>query len=50
MPLEEFEITLSSGVRPQTCALDRAATGTGEILHDVGKLNFKVNRSGSVED
>jgi len=29
MPLAEFEPTLSVGVRPQTYALDRAASGTG---------------------
>jgi len=29
MPLVESEPTISAGVRPQTRALDRAATGTG---------------------
>jgi len=29
MPPEEFEPTISAGERPQTYALDRAATGTG---------------------
>jgi hypothetical protein len=29
MPLVEFEPTISAGERPQTYALDRAATGTG---------------------
>jgi len=29
MPPVEFEPTLSAGERPQTYALDRAATGTG---------------------
>ena len=27
-----FEPTISAGVRPQTYALDRAATGTGSII------------------
>ena len=30
MPPLEFEPTISEGERPQTYALDRAATGTGE--------------------
>ena len=29
MPPEGFEPTISAGERPQTYALDRAATGTG---------------------
>ena len=29
MPLVGFEPTISAGERPQTYALDRAATGTG---------------------
>ena len=29
MPPVEFESTISAGERPQTYALDRAATGTG---------------------
>jgi len=31
MPPVEFEPTISAGERPQTYALDRAATGTGEM-------------------
>jgi hypothetical protein len=31
MPPVEFEPTISAGERPQTHALDRAATGTGFI-------------------
>jgi len=31
MPPVEFEPTISVGERPQTYALDRAATGTGHI-------------------
>ena len=35
MPPVGFEPTISAGERPQTYALDRAATGTGipEVLH-----------------
>ena len=32
MPHVGFEPTISAGERPQTYALDRAATGTGHIL------------------
>jgi len=31
MPPVGFEVTISAGERPQTYALDRAATGTGKI-------------------
>ena len=31
MPPVAFESTISAGERPQTYALDRAATGTGDI-------------------
>ena len=31
MPLVGFEPTISAGERPQTYALDRAATGTGKV-------------------
>jgi hypothetical protein len=31
MPPVKFEPTISAGERPQTYALDRAATGTGSI-------------------
>ena len=33
MPPVGFEPTISAGERPQTYALDRAATGTGDFLH-----------------
>ena len=33
MPPVGFEPTISAGEWPQTYALDRAATGTGSILH-----------------
>ena len=32
MPPVEFEPTISTGERPRTHALDRAATGTGKFL------------------
>ena len=32
MPPEGFEPTISAGERPKTYALDRAATGTGELM------------------
>ena len=32
MPPVEFEPTIAAGERPQTYALDRAATGNNEIL------------------
>ena len=32
-PRVEFEPTISAGERPQTYALDRAATGTGCVYH-----------------
>ena len=39
MPPVGFEPTISAGERPQTYALDRAATGTGNIniLHYINK-------------
>ena len=33
MPPVGFKPTISAGERPQTYALDRAATGTGNITH-----------------
>ena len=37
MPPVGFELTISAGERPQTYALDRAATGTGicNLIHTV---------------
>ena len=32
MPPVGFEPTISAGERPQTYALDRAATGTGNVI------------------
>ena len=39
MPPVGFEPTISAGERPQTYALERAATGTG-CLQEVPCLNF----------
>ena len=41
MPPVGFEPMISAGERPQTCALDRAATGTGYIVHLVDKYGNK---------
>jgi len=39
MPAVEFERTVSTGERPQTYALDRATTGTGELsMFDINIL------------
>ena len=32
MPPVGFQLTISAGERPQTYALDRAATGTGDVI------------------
>ena len=32
MPPVEFELTISAGERPQTYAVDRAASGTGRVM------------------
>ena len=40
MPPVGFEPTISAGERPQTHALDRAATGTGMIFF----LEYKIIR------
>ena len=51
MPPEGFEPTISAGERPQTYALDRAATGTGDPVFKVGKCwrlikySFKLSAS-----
>ena len=46
MPRVGFEPTLSTGERPKTYALDRAATGTGvqlvTVLNTVGNCNTVV--------
>ena len=38
MPPVGFEPTISAGERPQTYALDGAATGTGPVKRDVYKI------------
>ena len=43
MPSVEFEPTISAGERPQTCALDRASTGTG--FHSCGIHNYFIKPS-----
>ena len=40
MPPVGFEPTISEGERPQTYALDRAATGTGIIMRSVYNFFF----------
>ena len=50
MPPVGFEPTISEGERPKTYALDRAATGTGNMAtytnksFDYGQRKFKVIR------
>ena len=39
MPPVGFEPTISAGERPQTYALDRAASGTG-TLYDYAIINY----------
>ena len=41
MPQLGFEPTISAGERPQTYALDGAATGTGSSIDKVTKLRAK---------
>ena len=41
MPPVGFELTISAGERPQTYALDRAATGTG-CTHKLKVVNLQV--------
>ena len=40
MPPVGFEATISAGERPQTYALDRAATGTGIILYHIHHIKL----------
>ena len=43
MPPAEFEPAISVGERPQTHALDRAATGTGErVIYCIAITNLYV--------
>ena len=43
MPPVGFEPTISAGERPQTYALDRAATGTGKIPVILVIFKWKLN-------
>jgi hypothetical protein len=45
MPLVRFETTISAGERPQTYALDRAATGTGLWYRIVWQIFWRDLRS-----
>jgi len=38
-----FEPTISAGERPQTHALDRAATGTGTIYNYIPTINLVIS-------
>jgi len=42
MPPVGFETTISTGERPQTYALDRAVTGTGQLPFALYKVYFLV--------
>ena len=46
MPPVGFEPTISAGERPQTYALDRAATGTGVLPSYVRQCNFTGGKAG----
>ena len=43
MPPVEFEPTISAGERPQTYALDRAATGTGNVVIILTELSLFIH-------
>jgi hypothetical protein len=45
MPPEKFEPTISAGERPQTYALDRAATGTGVPQNYSSQIKTKMARN-----
>jgi len=45
MPMVGFEPTISAEERPQTYALDRAATGTGKVVLKRLKYNYIHNRT-----
>ena len=42
MPRVGFELTISAGERPQTYALDRAATGTDSVVLEMGITTDQV--------
>ena len=43
MPSVGFEPTISAGERPQSYALDRAATGTGRFANNQPKFRETIN-------
>ena len=45
MPPVGFEPTISAGERPQTYALDRAATGTVLVQFICNELDFKIKNN-----
>jgi len=49
MPPVGFEPTISAGERPQTYALDRAATGTGKIHFSVSDFGLKQSARNLLE-
>ena len=50
MPPVGFEPTVSAGYRPQTYALDRAATGTGNLTKfKTLKLNDNTWKAGEIQ-
>jgi len=50
MPPVGFELTSSAGKRPQTCALDRAATGTGcANISEYTKHNVQQSSMGKLK-
>jgi len=42
MPPAGFETTISAGERPQTYALDRAATGIGQTFAYEGQIKIRT--------
>jgi hypothetical protein len=50
MPLAEFELTVPRNERPQTHALDRAATGIGWDVFKCGKYYRKYKETCFVTD
>ena len=50
MPTVGFEPTISAAERPQTYALDRAATGTGSLCFKVGKYKRNIDQSPKADD
>jgi hypothetical protein len=47
MPTVGFEPTISAGDRPQTDALDRAATGIGkQVFYQIQIINYTLYKKG----